>query len=152
MAVTQTPSAQRRPSAAARRVGYLSAVGANAGVLWIVHQLLVWEWPAFLTERFAEVLPLVSASLIAGMVVNAGFVLRDRGRAKALGDLINAAFGLGVGIRMWTVFPFDFAGYDTDWAWAVRVALVVGIVATSAGVLANLVKLVKGDLEVDSSG
>jgi hypothetical protein len=151
MAVTQIPSTKRRPSAATRRFGYLSAIVANAVVLWIVHQLLEWEWPAFLTEEFAQVLPLVSASLIASMVVNAGLVLRDHGRAKALGDLITAAFGLAVSVRMWAVFPFDFTGYGTDWTWAVRVALVVGIVATAIGALVNLVKLVTGDLGLDGS-
>jgi hypothetical protein len=152
MATTQVPSTKRRPSAAARRFGYLAAVACNAVLLWVAHRLLVWEWPAFLTEEFAQVLPWVTASLIASMVVNTGFVLRDRGRFKAFGDLVNAAFGLVVAVRMWAVFPFDFTGYGTDWSWAMRVALVVGIVATAIGALVNLVKLITGDLELDGAG
>jgi hypothetical protein len=152
MTVAQAPSTKRRPSAAARRFGYLVAIAVNAVMLWVVHQLLVWGWPGFLTAEFEQVLPLVSASLIAGMVVNAGFLLCDRGRCKPLGDLVNTAFGLAVSVRMWTVFPFDFTGYGTDWSWAFRVALVVGIAGTAIGVLVNLVKLVTGDLELDGSG
>jgi hypothetical protein len=152
MAVAQAPSRSRRPPVAARRFGYLVAIAANAVMLWVVHQLLVWEWPAFLTGEFEQVLPLLSASLVAGMIVNAGFVLCDRGRCKPLGDLVTAAFGLAVSVRMWSVFPFDFVGYETDWSWAFRVALLVGIVGTAIAVLANLVKLITGDLELDGSG
>jgi hypothetical protein len=151
MTTVQAGSATRRPSIAARRFGYLAAIAVDVVVLWVVHQLLGWGWPAFLTEDFEEVLPLISASLIASMVVNAGFLVRDRGRFRALGDLINAAFGMAVSLRMWAVFPFDFSGYDTDWGWALRVALGVGIVATSIGALVNLVKLITGDLEFDRS-
>ena len=151
MAITHAPSATRRPSAA-RRFGYLVAIAANAALLWVAHRLLVWEWPGFLTEEFAEALGLVTASLIASMVVNAGFVLRDRGRAKALGDLITAGFGLAVSVRMWTVFPFDFSGYATDWSWALRVALGLGIAVTAIAALANLATLVTGDDEHDGAG
>jgi hypothetical protein len=151
MTATQAPSTKRRPSVAARRFGYLAAVACNAILLWVAHRLLVWEWPAFLTEDFAQVLPWVTASLIASMAVNTLFILRDRGRTKALGDLVNAAFGLVVAVRMWAVFPFDFSGYGSDWTWAMRVALVVGIVATAIGALVNLVKLITGDLDLDGS-
>ena len=148
MVTTQAPPTTRRP-AAARRFGYLVAVAANAVLLWVVHQLLVWGWPGFLTEEFAEVLPLISASLIAGMVVNAGLILRDTRRAKALGDLITAAFGLAISARLWTVFPFDFSGYDTDWSGPLRVALGVGVAVMAIAVLANLATLIKGDAGPD---
>jgi hypothetical protein len=151
MTTSQAPSTRPRPPVVARRFGYLGAIVANAGVLWLVHQLLVWGWPGFLTEEFEQVLPLVSASLIASMVVNAGFMSCDEGRCKALGDLVNAGFGLAVGLRMWAVFPFDFDGYGTDWSWAFRVALVVGIVGVAIAALVNAVKLVTGDLELDAS-
>ncbi len=151
MTIAQAPSAKRRPSAGVRRVGYLAAIAANAVALWVVHRLLVWGWPGFLTPAFEEVLPLVSASLIVSMLVNAGFVVRDQGRVKAFGDLLNAAFGVAVSLRMWTVFPFDFTGYGTDWTLAVRIALVVGIVATSIAVVVGLVKIIAGDPAVDGS-
>ena len=150
MAITQTPPTTRR-SSATRRFGYLVVIAVNAVLLWAVNQLLVWGWPGFFTEEFAEVLPLISASLIAGMVVNAGLILRDTRRAKALGDLITAAFGLAIGVRLWTVFPFDFSGYGTDWTGALRVALGVGIAVMAIAVLANLATLITGDAEPDRS-
>ena len=148
MATTEAPPTTRR-SSAARRFGYLVAIAVNAALLWAVNQLLVWGWPGFLTEEFTEVLPLVSASLIAGMVVNAVLLLRDRGRVKALGELITAAFGLAISVRLWTVFPFDFSGHGTDWNGTLRVALGVGIAVMAVAVLANLATLIKADAEPD---
>jgi hypothetical protein len=149
MVTADAPSTTRRPSSAARRLGYLVAIAVNAVLLWAVNQLLVWGWPGFLTEEFTEVLPLISASLIAGMVVNAGLLLRDTRRAKALGDLITAAFGLAISARLWTLFPFDFSGYGTDWSGGLRVALGVGIAVMAVAVLANLATLIKADAEPD---
>jgi hypothetical protein len=151
MSATKALSTTRRPSAPARRFGYLVAIAVNAVMLWAANQLLAWGWPGFLTEDFAQVLPLINASLIASMVVNAGFLVRDRGRVRALGDLINAVFGVAVSVRLWSVFPFDFVGYDTDWTGVVRVALVLGIVGTSIAVLVHLVKLVTGRLDLDGA-
>jgi hypothetical protein len=151
MATIEAPPTTRRPSAA-RRFGYLVAIAVNAVLLWAANQLLDWGWPGFLTEEFTEVLPLISASLIAGMVVNAGLILRDTRRAKALGDLITAAFGLAISMRLWTVFPFDFSGYGTDWGGAFRVALGVGIAVMAIAVLANLATLINGAAEPDRPG
>ena len=148
MVTSQAPPTTRR-SSAARRFGYLVAIAVNAALLWAVNRLLVWGWPGFLTEEFTEVLGLISASLIAGMVVNAALLLRDRGRAKALGELVTAAFGLAISVRMWTVFPFDFSGYGTDWSGALRVALGVGIAVLAVAVLANLATLLTGEAEAD---
>jgi hypothetical protein len=150
MSTTQVPSTTGRPSAG-RRSGYLVAIGVTAVVLWAVHQLLTWGWPRFLTDGFQQVLPLISASLIVSMVVNATYLLRDQGRVRALGDLVNGVFGVAVSVRLWRVFPFDFDGYAYDWTWVVEVALVVGIVATAIAVIVNLVKLVTGRGDLDGS-
>ncbi len=137
-------TATRRPTAA-RRFGYVIGIAVNAVMLWAAYQLLDWQWPRFLTDDFAHVLPLLAVSLVVGMVVNAGFLVRDRGRFRAAGDLVTAAFGMAVSARMLAVFPFDFAGYATDWSWLARVALVVGIVGTAIAVIVNVVKFITGD-------
>lgn len=137
-----TPAIDDRPTGV-RRFGYTLAIAINAVLLWLVNQFLAWEWPGFLTESFEQVLPLLSASLVANMVVNAGFLARDRGWFRALGDLVNAAFALAVSIRMWHVFPFDFTGYDRDWTGLFRLALGIGIAGAAIALLANLVKLVQ---------
>lgn len=136
-------ASSRRPSGAAR-FGYAVAVLVNGILLWVSHQLLVWGWPGFLTDEFEAVLPLLSASLVAGMVVNALFVLYDQGRFRALGDAVTSAFGLSVTMRMWSVFPFSFEGYARDWTWLVRVGLALGVAGTLLGLMVALVKLVGG--------
>jgi hypothetical protein len=84
------------------------------------------------------VLGLVTASLIAGIVVNLALAVYPGGRVRTFADIVTAAFALAVGPRMWEVFPFDFAGYATDWSVLVRVALGVGIAATGIAIIANL--------------
>lgn len=138
---------QRRVPTPVRRFGYLVASAINGVMLWVAHQLLGWGWPGFLTDAFDLALGLVTASLIAGIVVNLGLAVHHRGRARALADLATAAFALAVGLRMWAVFPFDFAGYATDWSGPMRVALGVGIAATGIAIIANLVKLVGGSAD-----
>ena len=64
------PQQQRRVATPARRFGYLVAAAMNGVMLWVAHRLLDWGWPGFLTDGFALVLGLVTASLIAGIVVN----------------------------------------------------------------------------------
>jgi hypothetical protein len=149
------PSALERPSASpqqpqgrvptsAKRVGYLVAAALHGVLLWAVHQLLDWGWPGFLTADFERMLGLVTASVIAGIVVNLALAVHHRVRSRAFADLVTAAFALAVGLRMWEVFPFDFTGYAIDWSAPMRVALGVGIAATGIAIIANLVKLVTG--------
>ena len=132
--------------ASVRRVGHTVAAGINLVLLWVAHQLLDWGWPGFLTRDFDQVLGVVTASLIASIVVNLALalVLHHHGRFRAFTDLVTAAFALAVGVRMWEVFPFDFSGHDHDWATLLQVALVAGVVACGIAILANLVKLLVG--------
>lgn len=150
---TPAPTTSTRPPAAAtvadrptasRRFGYTLAVALNGGMLWIAHQLLDWDWPRFLTDDFDRLLPWVTFSFVTSMVVNAGFLVRDRGRPRALGDLVTSAVALVVSQRTWEVFPFDFVGYARDWAWLCRTLLVIAIVGSAIGVLVNAIKLARG--------
>lgn len=77
-------------------------------------------------------------------MVNLALAVHHRGRIRALADLVTAAFGLAVGLRMWEVFPFDFTGYATDWSGFVNVVLIIGIVATGIAIIVSLVKLLAG--------
>lgn len=128
----------------ARRFGYSLAIVLNAVALWVVHQLVGWGWPGFLTGAFSEVLPLLSASLVASIVVNLVFLARDRGRIRALGDLTTSAFGIAVSLQLLRVFPVDFSGYDHDWAWLVRVVLLVGMIGSAIGAAIAFGRLVLG--------
>ena len=139
-----TEQPRRRVPTPAKRVGYLIAAALNGGMLWVTHQLLDWGWPGFLTDGFELMLGIVTASFIASIVVNLGLAVHHRGRARPLADLVTAVFALAVGLRMWAVFPFDFAGYATDWSGFVRIALIIGVVATGIAIIVNLVRLVTG--------
>lgn len=127
-----------------KRFGYLLAAALNGALLWVAHQLLEWGWPGFLTEDLDLVLGLITASLVASIVVNLALAVHHRGRVRALADLVTTAFALAVGLRLWEVFPFDFTGYATDWSTPLRVLLGVGIAATGIAIIANLVTLVAG--------
>lgn len=142
---------QRRIPTLATRFGYVVAAAVNGGLLWVAHRLLDWGWPGFLTDDFELVLGLVTASLIASIVVNLALAVHHRGRFRVFSDIVTAAFALAVGVRMWEVFPFDFAGYATDWSGLVRVALGVGVAATGIAIIANLAKLVTRSAQDDES-
>lgn len=142
-------STGRHPTTTAR-VGYSIAVVLNVIMLWMAHQLLRWEWPGFLTDDFDRLLPIVTASFLASILVNVALLFRDAGRFRGLTDLITAAFGLAVSLRTWTVFPFDFSGYENDWTWLARTVVVVGIVGTSIGIVVAVVKMVRPTADGDA--
>lgn len=125
-----------------RRVGYALALGANVALLWVVHQLLAWGWPGFLTEDFDRVLPVVTAALVAGIVVDVALIVEGGERLRAPADLVTAGFCVAVMIRTWTVFPFDFSGWGRDWSWLLRVGIVALGVACAIAVVANAATLV----------
>ena len=90
MATTTLPApTTRRTHEAGRRFGYLVAIAANAVAIWVVHQLLGWNWPGFLTRDFEQVVPVITVSLVVSIGANAMFLLGfDRGRFKAFADLL----------------------------------------------------------------
>lgn len=143
MAMTPAATPSTRPGVPAdRRVGYVLAIAVNGLMVWISHRLLDWGWPGFLTEAYDDVLWLITVSLLASMAANAAFLLYDRGRFRPFADLVVAAIGFLLMIRIWVVFPFDFSGYARDWSWLVRMVAVIAIGGTAIGVIVNLVKLI----------
>lgn len=142
MTTTVTPTETRtQPPTAVRRVGYVVAIVVNAVLLWMVWQVLAWGWPSFLTEDFTQLRGVLTASFVAGIVVNVAFLFRDRGRFRGVADLVTNVLGLVVCLRTWSVFPFDFSGWATDWTWLARTILVIGIVGTSIGILVSIGKV-----------
>lgn len=128
-------AAARSPRPAGRRVGYLAAIVVNAVVLFLLNARPGWQALPFLTGATSQVLGLVNASLAVGLAVNLVYLACDPPWLKSLGDLLTAAVGLAVSIRLWQVFPFSFHG---SWAWcatAVRVLLLVGIAGCGIGVV-----------------
>ena len=64
MSDTTATESKPRSGRAARRFGYLVAIGVNLILLYVVNNLLEWEWPSFLTEDFERVVGIVSFSII----------------------------------------------------------------------------------------
>lgn len=126
----------------AKRFGYLTAAAVNVVMLWISHQLLDWEWPGFLTPEFNDVLPIITISFVASIAANVVYTWNDRWPMKPLGELATTIIGLMAALRIWQVFPVEFTG--TDWSWLIRVVLIVAMVGSAVGILAQLVNLAKG--------
>jgi hypothetical protein len=140
--MTVTASA-RRPSAAARRVGYVLAAVINAGLLVLVNTWPGWEAVPFLTADTNQVIGLVNATLIASTLANLVYVAADPPWLKNIGDLITTGIGLASTVRMWQVFPFDFADSWINWALLARILLVVAIVGSIIGIIVQIVSLAR---------
>ncbi|MBL0886281.1 hypothetical protein [Myceligenerans indicum] len=134
----RTPS---RPSAAARRTGYLVTVLIEVIMLGLIHLWPGWESVPFLTAQTGEVLTPVNASLVAGIVANLLYTITDPPWLRAAGDIVVTAVGLVAILAVWSVFPFDFTGQSFDWALVVRVLLVVAVVGSAISIVVSLVRL-----------
>ncbi|MEU4424765.1 hypothetical protein AB0F81_29445 [Actinoplanes sp. NPDC024001] len=142
-------TARRRPSTASRRVGYGVSAAINIVALYLVNVWPGWDAAPFLTEQTTDVIPLVNASLLAGVIVSLAQLVHDPQWLVALGSMTTTAIGTLSLIRMWQVFPFDFGGTSFDWPLATRVFLAVCIVGSIAGFAVQAVALV-GALREDS--
>ncbi len=144
MTATQQPEriASRRP-VATRRSGYVAAIVVNVVMLWVFHHLLEWGWPAFLTEDFDSLLPLIDVSIGATIMFNVFYLIADPAWLRALGDAVSAGIGLALSIRTWQVFPFDFSAYEFNWAGVARGLIILTMVGTAMAMIASIVKLVR---------
>jgi hypothetical protein len=139
-----TATQTRHVTAAGRRVGYIVSIAINAAILYAANRSPGWDVVPFLTGRMPEVLGLVNASLIAGIVANAVYVVWDPPRLHALGDLVTLSIGIAAMTRLWQVFPFDFSAYAFNWEVVTRILLGLGIAGSAIGLIVALVTLVRG--------
>ena len=133
----------RRGSVATRRIGYVIAALFSAALLYLVNVWPGWQAVSFLTDDTRQVLGLVNLSLAVGLAANLVYLVQDAPWLKAMGDLVTTGIGLAVLIRIWQVFPFDFAEWSKDWSWLVRVLLGVGLVGSVIGIIVQVVSLVR---------
>lgn len=143
MPVTTAP-ATRTITAAGRRVGYIVSIAINAVILYAANRSPGWDVVPFLTDRTPEVLGLVNASLIAGIIANFVYVVWDPPRLRALGDLVTLSIGIAAMTRIWQVFPFDFSAYSFNWEVVARILLGLGIAGSAIAIIVALVTLVRG--------
>lgn len=145
---TPAPSRPRRalkprPSAAARRVGYLFAIAFNVVLLVAIHAWPGWRKLPFLTEETTEVLPWVNTMIGLTIALNVLWLVADPRWFRAAGDVVSSAVGAVVTVRILTVFPFAFDDDGVAWEPWVRFILWVAIVGSAIGVIAGLVQLVR---------
>lgn len=135
-ATTRTPRSGASASAG-RRGGHIIGALVNGVLYYLVNVRPGWEvWPS-LTPATVEVLPLVNASILTGLVVELVQVLIDARRLRALGAIATSAVGLAASLKVWSVFPFDFGG-GYDWTLLVRIVVGIGIVGSFVGILAAI--------------
>jgi hypothetical protein len=137
------PEQQRRGGAsrsvASRRLGYVVAIVVDLALVFLVNVWPGWQVIPFLTPDTTFVIPIVNVSLVAGVVVNAIYLVRDTPLVRALGDLVTTSIALVVLLRLWQVFPFDLsAGWDT----VTRMLLALVTVGCGIGVAVSLAKVV----------
>lgn len=132
------PPAVRRGG---RRAGYALAILINLGLLYIVGNLLDWGVLPWLTDAFTEVVPWISLSLLASIVVNVIYQINDTHPVRSVGQIGTNLVSIVVTARLLEVFPFDFSAYRFDWAIVTRVVLILAIVGAGIGVLTEIIKL-----------
>ena len=127
-----------------RRIGYVVTILVNGVVLFIMNSLLNWEWPPWLTPEFAEVLPLINASILATMIVTTIYLFYDAPAFKQLAEMLTLAISIAATARTLSVYPFDFSAYTFNWDIVMRGILVVALFGMTVGLIVNLVKLIAG--------
>jgi hypothetical protein len=132
---------RHEPGVASRRFGYAVAIGINLLLLYLVNGSPGWQAVPFLTDGMLLVLGVVNASFVAGIVANAIYVLADPKWLRALGDAVTTSIGLAAMVRLWTVWPFDFAAATVDWERVTRIVLGLGIVGSAVAIVVALVRL-----------
>jgi hypothetical protein len=144
MTAATTPEVRTptRPSRGARRSGYLAAAVINAILVWLLLVAPGWEQLTFLTDDFASLTGIVTASLVAGIIVNLAYVVADPPWVKRLGDATTAAFACVALFRTWAVFPFELTGGWSGWDTTLRFVFGFLAIATAIAVVVNVAGLI----------
>lgn len=137
------PQPETSPTELGARVGYVIAIVINGALLYVVRHLVEWDTFPFLTDDFEQVVPIISLSLIASMIVNGLRLVGVPNWFALLGDLGSTTISLVATIRIYSVFPFDFDDQGVPWDLALRALLVIAIFGTGVALVVVLVKLMR---------
>jgi len=129
-----------RSKRVARRAGYLVAAAVNAVLLYLINGRPGWDVLPFLTDDMTKVLPLINLSLVAGIAVNLVQAIHDPRWLVAAGGVVTTAAGLAAAVRLWQVFPFDFAP-GTAGETVVRLLLLLAVAGGVIGMIVQIVAL-----------
>jgi len=131
-----------RPSAAARRTGYVFGIAFTGVFLYLINVWPGWQAVPFLDADVDQIIGLVNFSLVLGIVFNLVYLVYDPQWLKSCGDLVNAAIGLVVLVWSWNTFPFTF-GEDSAWTLITRVLLALFIPVAGIACIVSLVTIVR---------
>lgn len=126
-----------------RRFGYVLTIVINVVVLYVANNVVAWGWFPWLTADFDEVVPYISVAILSSIVVNAMYILYDGAWFKSIGETISLVLTLVSNVQLLRVFPFDFSAYQWNWEATVRVVLILATIGMIAGIIAQLVTLVR---------
>jgi hypothetical protein len=145
--MTTVESAPRTPTISkrtGRRIGYSVAILVNLLIYGFINVWPGWESFDFITPQAADVVPWVNLSIGVSILVNVIYLVSDRVRVKALGEIVTSTVSLVVSAVVLDVFPFDFSGYAFPWELLTRFILIVAIIGSAISVLVNLWRFVRG--------
>jgi hypothetical protein len=135
-----------------RRFGYVIAIAVNVVMIYVVNNILSWGIAPFLTEDFSQVVGWLNLSLAATVAANITYLAFDPPWFRSASQALVNLAGLMAIIRMYDVFPFDFTGYEFPWDRTARILLILAMVGTALGVIAEVAKLVGLAVEAKQSG
>jgi hypothetical protein len=135
----------------ARRTGYVIALLVNTLLIYLVNVWPGWAVLPFLTAGMVQVLPLINLSLVAGIAMNLIYLAYDERWLVAVGELTTTGIGLAAIVRLWQVFPFDFAT-GSAWVTVIRVLLLMAMAGSVIGIVVQVVTLLGGAVRRDPSG
>jgi hypothetical protein len=125
-----------------RKTGYGAAVVVNLIILYVINNLLEWDWFRFLTDEFGPMLWLINISLAATILANLVWLGYDPAWFRSVGQIGLNLISAVVTIRMYQVFPFDFSTHQFDWAPIVRIVIILTMVGLALGTITELFKLI----------
>ncbi len=145
----QLLAAKRGPTV--RKTSYTAAVVVNLVMLFVINNLLDWDWFRFLTADFGPLLWLINVSLVATILINLVWLGYDPVWFRSLSQIGLNLISALVTVRMYQVFPFDFSTYEFDWAPIVRLVIILAMVGLALGTITELFKLVPQRVKLSSS-
>ena len=125
------------------QIGYGFAIGLSLVLVYVVENLERWDLLPFLTSRFGEVVPLITFSLLVGVLAYLAYILYDSQILRWAGEIVTNSITVVVTLRVFSVFPFDFSSYEFPWEPLTRFVMILAIVGASVGIATNIVKLAK---------
>jgi|GEM_PF-722110 len=127
-----------------KRFGYAVAIIVNLILLYVANNLLAWRVP-FITSDFVVPLRYLNISLIATAVANLLFFFYDPDWFLGFTRIGLNIVGIIVSLSLYVTFPFDLSSLASEGILTllVRFALILGIVGSTIGVIAEFVKFIK---------